>query len=453
MKNSTFLAYLWLSAVPAAFLPGSALAQCGGNQVIVSILTDGNGDQTTWEILNMSDAVLATGGPYTGMNFTQVNDTACLGSAPGNTCYKFRVMDSFGDGLSGVGNWKLISMDGKLLMGDDFPTGSVSPANPPEMHLYVAHSFCLPTGPANISNYECGVFTSTLNEKVHCNSVPGADKYQFEFSDPDAGFVRRIKTQTPYVRFNQVTEPRYLTPGVHYFCRVRSNANGFLSQAHWGSGCEVGLGLAEVVHCTPLISAPAYGHSCNETRAFGSPAYSFIYAKPVLGATAYTFHIYIPNEPAALDTMITRSTYILQLKWPGTPMVQGSTYNVDVKTTVNGLESEFCAPSCTITIDNAYVGGQMAPVEAGIDGTVQLWPNPVSNGVVNLALTDLVDAEQRIEVKVYDVHGKQLMDQGFNNTGGSFSTRLELPELADGVYLAHITVNGKAVLQRLTVVH
>ena len=453
MRINTLLKHVVPLAVLAMTLPNTAEAQCTGNRVVVSILTDGNADQTTWEIRQPGGlGLIAAGGPYTGQNFTQINDTVCLGAALISKCYRFRLMDSFGDGLSGVGNWKLTTTDGKLLLADDFATGTSSPVDPPESGVYTSHFFCLPVGPANIPSYECGLFNNRLNNKVHCTAVPGATSYQFEISDPDNGLVFRIQKNVNYFLFSDCNTVSPLIPGARYFVHARSNASGAFTQERFGSGCEMGLGLPEVVHCTPLISFPEYGHSCNETRAFGSAAYSFIYAKPVLGATAYTFHIYIPGEPTALDTTITRSTYILQLKWPGTPMVEGSTYNVDVRTTVNGLTSDYCAPSCTITIDNSYVGEHLAPVEAGAGTALQMWPNPVVDGQMHLTLDGLVDADQRIQVTMYDMYGKQVLDHSYGNSGSNFSTMLALPSgMANGIYMVNITVNGKTTLQRVSV--
>src|SRR5690606_34616459 len=112
--------------------------------------------------------------------------------------------------------------DGKVLLGDDFANGSRSPTAIPANASYTQHSFCLPTGPANIAPTECGIFNNALGNKVYANKVIGASNYQFEFSDPDAGFMRRIARPYNYVHFwDMVTNP--LIPGVKYFARVRTD--------------------------------------------------------------------------------------------------------------------------------------------------------------------------------------------------------------------------------------
>jgi hypothetical protein len=435
----------------------AAGASCLGNQVVVAINTDNDPDQVTWEILDASDAVIATGGPFAAQASMLVNDTVCLGSTPASACYGFHLMDSFGDGITG-GGWELRTTDGKTILKDSFSGGSVSPANPTLTPAYGSgHPFCLPLGPATLKSTECGLFNNTLNSRIYANAMPGATQYEFQFLDPDAGYVRSIiKPSASMLFIDMGGSVNPLVPGVHYFVRIRTNAGGPLASAKYGPGCEMGMNAAAVVHCTQLINGTLYGHSCNETRAFGSPSYSFIYATPVLGASAYTFHIYIAGEPTLFDTTITRGTYVLQLKWPGgTPLTNGSTYNVDVKATVNGVTSNYCTPFCTITIDNTYtgMGGELTQVDGSFNGDVQMWPNPVADGRVNLALTGLVDTDQQIQLDLYDMYGRKVLARDYGNNGNSFSTVLELPsEVTSGVYLVHITVNGVTTVQRLSVV-
>ncbi|MBS1545931.1 MAG: T9SS type A sorting domain-containing protein, partial [Bacteroidetes bacterium] len=390
------------------------------------------------------------------------------GNAPVSACYGFHLYDSFGDGLGGVGNWQLRTTDGKVLLGDDFATGYSSPDFAPASPGYGSnHSFCLPPGPANIAATECGIFNNLPGNKVYCNKVTGATQYQFEFSDPDAGFIRRIVRTTNYVHFwDMVASP--LLPGVKYFARVRTNVAGPVASAHWGSGCE--MAIAPPVPCSQLIMAPSYGHSCNETRAFNpSTNNSFIYATPVVAATEYQFRIF--NTSEGYDQTFIRSTYILQLKWNSSvapPLVNGSTYNVEINVKANGVYSGFCPSTCTITIDNTgtLLGADMAQASFG---EATLWPNPVRDGLVNLSITGLSAGSpaddpattagdpaltpQRISVDVQDIYGKQVLVREFGNSGDRFSTVLQLPgDLASGVYLVNITVNGKRTVQRLSII-
>ncbi len=418
-------------------------------QAVLRIQTDGHADQTSWAVHDAQGHPVASGGPYmAAQNNSQIDENLCLISAFGD-CYSLTIYDSFGDGLSGMGNWQIRSTNGKVLLADAFPTGYVSPSSIPANPSYTAHSFCLPAGNTHIAAKSCGIFNFTPNSNVYCTNAPGATSNQFEFSDPDAGFIRRITVNTNKVRFNQmVTSP--LTPGVKYFVRARSNAAGAIADAHFGGGCEVGMSLSTAVTCTQLISAPTYGHSCNESRAFNTTN-SFIYATPVVGATEYQFRITIPSEN--YDQTFIRSTYILQLKWNAAvapPLVNGYTYNVQVNVKVGTLYSGFCGDVCTITIDNS-ANRPEASVEHA-NGTAILWPNPVRESQVNLSIDGMKDADQQITVDIQDIYGKQVFAKEFGNSGERFSTILDLPgDIASGVYMVNITVNGERSVQRLSI--
>ena len=223
-----------------------------------------------------------------------------------------------------------------------------------------------------------------------------------------------------------------------------------MTSAHWGSGCE--MGLAPGVPCTQLIPAPNFGHSCNETRAFNK-SYSYIYATPVAGATRYEFRIY--NASEGYEETFIRNTYILQLKWNSSvapPLLDGSTYNVAVSVRVGGVWSTGCTGDCTITIENGGSGMAASVEQTGV-GVATLWPNPVRGGEVNLSITDLRDHEQKITVDVQDLYGKQVYAREYDNSGERFGTILQLPgDLASGVYLVSITVNGERTVQRLSIV-
>ena len=112
--------------------------------------------------------------------------------------------------------------------------------------------------------------------------------YQFEFSDTDAGFLRRIAVPRPWVEFGEmVSSP--LLPGVHYFTRVRvdQGATG-MADDRFGGGCEMGIDPVQVPGCTQLIDNPSLStHSCGATKTFGVS--DKIWAVPVVGGTLYKF--------------------------------------------------------------------------------------------------------------------------------------------------------------------
>ncbi|MEO5586019.1 MAG: T9SS type A sorting domain-containing protein, partial [Flavobacteriales bacterium] len=63
------------------------------------------------------------------------------------------------------------------------------------------------------------------------------------------------------------------------------------------------------------------------------------------------------------------------------------------------------------------------------------------------------DADQNITVDIQDIYGKQVFAKEFGNSGERFNTILDLPsDIASGVYMVNITVNGQSTVQRLTII-
>ena len=188
------------------------------------------------------------------------------------------------------------------------------------------------------------------------------------------------------------------------------------------------------------------------------------------GANEYLFRIFNPQE--GYDQTFTRSTYILQLNWnvsTAPPLMNGSTYSVEVNVGVNGAYSGFCGNTCTLTIATPAATRPESMVQAD-HGQVMLWPNPVRDGQVNLSITglssgspakdleetnagDLAETLQQIVLDVQDIYGKQVFSKAYSNSGDRFSTVLELPsDIASGVYMVSITVNGERSVKRLSII-
>ncbi|MBS1581283.1 MAG: choice-of-anchor J domain-containing protein [Bacteroidetes bacterium] len=430
----------------------SVTLNISGESLVVSIRTDANGGQTSWQIYDSFFFTVAEGGPYTGQNNTTINTSVCLPTTFGN-CYSFYVFDSFGDGMccaNGNGYWELRGISGALLLRDRFeatPDGYQSPAAAPQAPGYInGHEFCLPEGPSNIMPDECGIFTNTLQSKVYCKSIPGASQYQFEFSNPDAGFRRFIAVPRNWVKFSEmVTVP--LIPGVTYFARARVDQGAAgLADDHFGPGCE--MAISTNLGCTSLIDDIGQPtHSCGVSKHFGGS--DKIWARPITGATQYRFRF--TNAGEGFVRIMERPSYVCLLNWVTLPLQVGATYDVQVDVLVNSVWSGFCGPTCQVTI----VGPGSRP-EARIadtaEGQLNMWPNPVGDGRVNLRIDGLTEEHQRISVELYDLFGKKVMTQGFENEGPVFNTILHLPNtVAKGVYLVNITINGRTQVQRLSV--
>ncbi len=75
----------------------------------VAILTDGNPEETTWDIKNSAGEIIASGGPYTMTSiFLEPFEWT------GNDCYIFTIYDAGGDGLDG-GFYKIVNSGTQLI--------------------------------------------------------------------------------------------------------------------------------------------------------------------------------------------------------------------------------------------------------------------------------------------------------------------------------------------------
>ncbi len=443
----------------------SSSLDISGETVVVSIRTDNNGGETSWSIFDAFFFPVANGGPYPGQNNTIVNTEVCLPTTLGN-CFSFVVTDAGGDGLcclNGAGYWELLTVNEQALLRDRFQGGNQSPSTTPVSPGYFAHDFCVPAGPSGVLSSECDIYTNTLQSKVYTQAVGGALNYQFEFSDPDAGFRRRIAVPRNWVAFGEmVTNP--LTPGTVYFARARvdQGASGF-SDDRFGTGCEMGIDAASI-GCAQLIdniSLPT--HSCGVNRAFGGS--DKIWAVPIYGATQYRFRFSGglidpdgptgPNAPIAGSRTILRSSYVCLLNWATFTLVNGQTYSVTVEALVSGVWTGFCGAACNVTISNPPAFAGRAMVNLADDAlAAELYPNPVRDGRVTLQLTGLGEGDHRIGVEVFDLYGKRVQSVQLGSTGDRLNEVLELNGAnAAGLYLVAITVDGQVTTKRLSVLH
>ena len=426
-----------------------------GETVVVEITTDNDPSGIYWEIQDQAFQTVALAPVYNTGNTTETVPT-CLSTLNGN-CFSFYLFDFLGNGLSGTGNgngnWRLRTTDGRTLLGDDFNgtiNGVLSPNSPPATAGYVSgHEFCLPPGPSQPLAAECGVFTNLLQSKVFTSIVPGVTTYQFEFSDPDAGFRRRIAVPRNWVKFSEmVTSP--LQPGVRYFTRVRVDQGAAgLADDRFGTGCEMGLDPTAVPGCTGLVDDIGFpAHSCGVIKTFGGS--DKIFAQPVVGATQYRFRF--ENIGEGYLRTIVRPNYICPLNWVTLPLVNGSTYDVSVEVFYAGQWSGYCGPVCQVTILNPPAMAQQRDAEVVTNSGLQAWPNPVRDGAVNLRLDGLTAGTQRVSLEVYDLTGKRVVAQDMENSGPVFNTVLDLDGFAGGVYMVHLNVDGADHQQRISVV-
>ncbi|MBK7085824.1 MAG: T9SS type A sorting domain-containing protein [Flavobacteriales bacterium] len=90
----------------------------------------------------------------------------------------------------------------------------------------------------NNPNYSCGVTKSFGgSDKVHANTVTGANKYRFRFEKDGGGFVRTIASNTTSLVLNWVTLP--LVDGDLYNVTVAASFDNGANYCPYGISCQV----------------------------------------------------------------------------------------------------------------------------------------------------------------------------------------------------------------------
>jgi Lamin Tail Domain/Secretion system C-terminal sorting domain/Calx-beta domain len=420
---------------------------CTGYEVELRIqLTGVGGDGITWEVRDEFQIVVASGGDYPSQPNSLIIENLCLPSVP-FSCYTFTIYDAFGDGITG-GYWELRDDNGSVILGDD---GEFT-AQSPDLASVIGttgHAFCLPLGPSAPAPANCGVFTHALSSKVFAGVVPGALFYQFEFTDPNAGFIRRIMVPRNWVKFSEMqTVP--LVPGTVYLCRVRvdQGASG-VSDDKFGRACELGLDPNANNPCPQLINDPDLPtHSCGVTKTFGGS--SKVWARPVVGANQYRFRF--TNSGMGYNRIVAQNSYVCPLTWTTQPLVPG-TYDVAVESRVNNVWSGFCGNTCSLTIVSAPEAFEQSDADV-IDGTpaLTLWPNPNTDGQVRLYVNGLSNTTHQVSIELFDLLGAKVRGEQMNSDGDVLNTTIDLDaDMPRGVYLVSITIDQRVFTQRLVV--
>lgn len=134
-----------------------------GEEVTLNVTVDCWGEDTTWEIRDDNNNVVASGGPYGGQAGGTLNTyTFCL--PPG--CYSFTIFDQYGDGLSGAqyqgcstnGNFEMFDELGNLLFQMQETNGNFGSSS--------THDFCISSNVVN----DAGVNAIVSPSGIVCSS-------------------------------------------------------------------------------------------------------------------------------------------------------------------------------------------------------------------------------------------------------------------------------------------
>ncbi|MFZ1687114.1 MAG: T9SS type A sorting domain-containing protein, partial [Flavobacteriales bacterium] len=447
---------------------------CSGNAVALTLQTDANGSQTTWEIKVLGGAQVCSGSGYTS-NSTIVA-SCCLPTG----CYQLLVYDSFGDGMT-TGGYVLRTGSNQRII-DNANDGAFT------FTSTVAAGFCVPLGTDALQPTSCdlnGIYINSVLYAVPNSGVSGQygignqtdDGYQFWFFDPDGSYGRNIfkshanpgspgtpagPTACASIKLSSmVTSPLPLNKLLNV--RIRSRVNGVYSQ--YGPACRLTVGNPTSSCITQLDPTAGTTFSCGATgKVVGASGNSGkIHASSVSGANKYQFEFVLPGT-AYVRTIASATTMLTLNPWATSPLVCGNrTYNVRVRASFdNGTTYCNYGPLCTVGITNSnsgctpytpnFSGGGQQSAEQGTT-TMDLFPNPVRDGAVTLELSGLSTEVAEVTVDVFDLFGRKVIAQVIATEGAEgISTRFDLPsDMATGIYMVSVVAGDVRYAERLTV--
>ena len=171
-------------------VPGKNIARVQGGEVLkLTLTTDANASETSWELLAVNDSVLVSGGPYPDGAPLVVEENIPVKAG----CYKFRVLDAGGNGMSN-GGYVLTNGIGQRIIDADGQFGSVSSTD---------FKFCLPLGEGQLTAASCDDVEHDSSIPLYSTFQQGVG-YQFLVFDPHGSFTRLSDSNGPQVGSNRL---------------------------------------------------------------------------------------------------------------------------------------------------------------------------------------------------------------------------------------------------------
>ena len=505
VAGTTYYVYVtsWGAAVSGDFVLtvscGSTASVCPVNGLNLEFQNDANPGQVTWEVLNAAGNLTV----LSGANPIPANAIGTQSICLPNGCYRLRVLDSAGDGMTTGGYILRNSGDGARIIDNknNFSSGSVSA-------IANGGSFCLPIGTDKLIFSSCDKLEWVANKFIVAaeNTAVSAQfgvtnttsGYEFWFFDPNGSYsFRRFRSHATSDGFgtgalranhfkingwtNSVSTP-HLPANVLLNVRVRGRVAG--NNLEFGPACQFKIDAA--LAACPRVSlqdnpANTSDFSCGVFRNFGgvSNAQNRIYANPpqpvptvASSSVRYQFRFRIPGEGVCI-VRPPQTSALMVLNWSAAsgPQLQCSkTYEVDVRVSLNGgatwcfgpagsSQAAACADTedwgkvCNVTINPCALpngGGNSMVVEG--NSTFTMFPNPNRGDQLFLSVSSVEEGVNTVSVDIFDLTGKRVMARTIAVQDGFINTNLELNgDLAGGLYVVNVTAGTKAYTERLVI--
>ncbi|MCB9179898.1 MAG: proprotein convertase P-domain-containing protein [Flavobacteriales bacterium] len=432
---------------------------CTENTVELELNTDASGSETSWEIIPVGiPTPVCSGSGY--LDNDQVFETCCLPDG----CYRLRVLDSFGDGMS-TGDYVLRDGNGNRIIDNTGGGAGFTSVSA----IANSGAFCLPLGTDQVIYSQCDKMDFLLTDFLIASENAavtaefgvndGNSGYQFWLFDPNGSYSRRVffshanpmvgappgALAAAHLRFgNLITNPVPVDQMLNV--RIRGRVNGTFNE--FGPTCQI-MVVSTLPACptTQLIDDPNNANfSCGVTRTFGGS--DKVVAYPVAGANLYRFRFEQIGDAFARN--ITSPTSSRLLNWVTSPLVPGASYNVFVQASFDG-GANWCpyGDPCQVDIVSPPAASRLGADDLS---NVNLWPNPNRGDQFQLTINELPEEALTVNVDIHDLFGKRVAARTYPAQGGMLNTVVDLDgQLAAGMYVVSITAGDKLFTERLVI--
>ncbi|MGH1338558.1 MAG: PKD domain-containing protein [Aureispira sp.] len=392
------------------------IVNCTMNEVTLTLNHDNYAGETSWDVVNSSGAVVASGASFSWMNNTTTYETLCLPTG----CYTLNIYDSWGDGMCcayGNGNYSLADTVATLLIG----TGNFGSID--------SRNFCVggATNPCGNLNYTTISHVLGANGDVtfSTNTTGSVQPFIYSWLVDGNGVAT---TANPLVT---------LTNGVHSYCLVVTDSTGnctaticdsiLITNANTGpQGCAGIVPAMNIVqdsidpyqlYLQPVLNNVTVGSSFIFYWSFGDNSGAFG------NQAAHNYNNY-GSYNVCFVAIDSGSGCIINYC---DTITLDSTGNFSRFINKPGFRVNTLAPILNTNINTTTI--------EEIAWKVELYPNP-ARSLVNLQLN--TPTALNGQVSIVNVTGQVVEQQVLDQAAGSSQLQLSVASLPAGVYFVRL---------------
>ncbi len=385
------------------------------NNAYLILNTDNSGSQTTWQIRDGSNTVVASGGSY-GNNQQYVSEI-CLNTG----CYTFTIYDSGSNGIccnNGTGSYSLGDGEGiDLITGSNF-TASESTA------------FCL---------YAAGT-CDTIVQTNFANGTPVIYGATSGYISGSNNYGDKEKAQV-----FDVTTPVYVQDVIVWFGAkeyVSGNANSKVT-VNLRQANGTGTATTGTVNTAPgtLLATKDLLITRIDTSGFFN---KISFTSPVLISADYAVGVNFTtlgtNDQVGVVSSTDGDANLTQLAWE---MWSDNTWHSMLSAWTTAINGDIDLGIFPIECPNLVTGVEDASTT--LSTTFYVFPNPATDKLT-VVFESTVNSPQSM-VNILNTTGQLVYQQSMN----SQQSTIDVSNLASGVYFVQVVIDGKVSVKKVVV--